>query len=449
MPVPTEAMAIEAKRGLAWRKEHKRGGTAVGVARARDIANRRNLSMTTVKRMHSYFSRHAVDKKGKGFTPDQKGYPSAGRIAWALWGGDAGQSWARKHTKKKQQASQVDGPHISKAMQKNTKQPTLFRAENVSQTTGHMRKVSLLQVGEAKGHGVLIDDKSLESALEVLGNKLPAFLTHAGALGGDRLLEQVGYFEGFYIDEDRLMAERFIALDSFKEDQPEKYRRLFDIAAQIPETFGISLVFESSLAWVLEDGTEEAYTGEEPPAQLALPDPVVRFVSIASADFVDAPAANEEGLFTTNPAKPMAEQNPENKLGLEEDEVLVFEAEEESQEAEGGEPEAEAEEAAADDNTDAALDLISEVQASVAQLVEQVAALTEQQEATAAALSEVQNKATALAQLGTGEQPTPHSEEPKEAPSIAEQFLSAEGPEVLKLYKENRKQIAQAFSRNN
>ena len=96
MHKPTNSMAIEAKQGLEWRAEHKRGGTAVGVARARDIKNRKNLSDSTIKRMHSYFSRHEVDKKGKGFTRDEKGFPSAGRIAWALWGGDAGQRWAKQ-----------------------------------------------------------------------------------------------------------------------------------------------------------------------------------------------------------------------------------------------------------------------------------------------------------------------------------------------------------------
>ena len=36
---PTDAMKAEARRGLEWRKEFKRGGTEVGVARARDISN--------------------------------------------------------------------------------------------------------------------------------------------------------------------------------------------------------------------------------------------------------------------------------------------------------------------------------------------------------------------------------------------------------------------------
>ena len=92
---PTAAMVEEAKRGLEWRREHGRGGTEVGVARARDISNGKSLSEDTVKRMYSYFSRHEVDKQGEGFSPGEKGYPSAGRIAWALWGGDAGFTWSK------------------------------------------------------------------------------------------------------------------------------------------------------------------------------------------------------------------------------------------------------------------------------------------------------------------------------------------------------------------
>ena len=92
---PSKAMSQEAQRGLDWRKKHKRGGTQVGVTRANQLVDRQKLSLDVVTRMHSYFSRHEVDKQGAGFSPSEKGYPSAGRIAWALWGGDAGQSWAK------------------------------------------------------------------------------------------------------------------------------------------------------------------------------------------------------------------------------------------------------------------------------------------------------------------------------------------------------------------
>jgi hypothetical protein len=46
--------------------------------------------------MRSFFARHEVDKEGEGFSPNENGYPSAGRIAWALWGGDPGKVWANK-----------------------------------------------------------------------------------------------------------------------------------------------------------------------------------------------------------------------------------------------------------------------------------------------------------------------------------------------------------------
>ena len=91
---PNDAMVSEARRGLAWREVYGRGGTLVGVARARDIVNRRALSYDTVVRMRSYFARHEVDKQGEGYRQGEPGYPSAGRIAWALWGGDAGRAWA-------------------------------------------------------------------------------------------------------------------------------------------------------------------------------------------------------------------------------------------------------------------------------------------------------------------------------------------------------------------
>jgi len=92
---PTEGMAAEARKFKKWREEGKQGGTDVAVARATQLANRQELSADTVRRMHSFFSRHEVDKQAEGFSAGEEGYPSKGRVAWAAWGGDAGQTWAR------------------------------------------------------------------------------------------------------------------------------------------------------------------------------------------------------------------------------------------------------------------------------------------------------------------------------------------------------------------
>jgi len=96
--VPPESVAKQAERGLKLRDEFKRGGTQVGVARARDLKNRKALSYSTIKRMVSYFARHEVDKKGKDW--NNKSNPSAGYIAWLLWGGDSGKRWAESIKRK-------------------------------------------------------------------------------------------------------------------------------------------------------------------------------------------------------------------------------------------------------------------------------------------------------------------------------------------------------------
>lgn len=91
---PTAGMRSEAKKALAWRAEFRRGGTDVGINSARRILSGDQLSRDLVVKMASYFARHEVDKQGEGYSPGEKGFPSAGRIAWGLWGGDAGQTWS-------------------------------------------------------------------------------------------------------------------------------------------------------------------------------------------------------------------------------------------------------------------------------------------------------------------------------------------------------------------
>lgn len=89
-------MASAARRGLRLRERFKRGGTAVGVRRAHQLAEHRDLSRSDVKAMYSFFARHKVDKQTKSHKWNSDADPSAGFIAWLLWGGDAGKAWAAK-----------------------------------------------------------------------------------------------------------------------------------------------------------------------------------------------------------------------------------------------------------------------------------------------------------------------------------------------------------------
>lgn len=94
---PPEGARESAKRALAVRGEKppsQRGMTSVGIARARDLIAGKKLSPDTIRRMHSFFSRHEVDKKGAGWDDQGKGWQ-----AWNGWGGDAGFSWVKKLVK--------------------------------------------------------------------------------------------------------------------------------------------------------------------------------------------------------------------------------------------------------------------------------------------------------------------------------------------------------------
>ena len=91
---PTSGMASAAKRALKWKDEGKPGGTLVGLARANQLKDREPLSASTVLRMYSFFSRHEPDKQATGFNSGEEGFPSKGRVAWDLWGGDGGYSWS-------------------------------------------------------------------------------------------------------------------------------------------------------------------------------------------------------------------------------------------------------------------------------------------------------------------------------------------------------------------
>jgi HK97 family phage portal protein len=105
---PTEAMRTAAQRALDWKAEGFDGGTRVGLARANQIVNGEKLSEDTILRMYSFFSRHEVDKKAEGFNAGEEGFPSPGRVAWDLWGGDAGFRWATS----KRDAMQTDGKSL-------------------------------------------------------------------------------------------------------------------------------------------------------------------------------------------------------------------------------------------------------------------------------------------------------------------------------------------------
>jgi len=93
---PPAAVAAAAKKGLELREKFGRGGTDVGVSRAQGLAARHAVTAGDIAHIASYFARHTVDKEAKAHEWGDDADPSAGYVAWLLWGGDPGKAWAEK-----------------------------------------------------------------------------------------------------------------------------------------------------------------------------------------------------------------------------------------------------------------------------------------------------------------------------------------------------------------
>ena len=291
-----EAASNNAKRALKYKAENpdNKCGTPVGWARANQLAKRENISRETIARMAS-FKRHQQSRD----VPYSEG---CGGLMWDAWGGSAGINWA-----------------ISKLKQIDKKKNSMtrkfaFGAEpsnetRVNKEAGTMTSVALISVGPALGHGLFVDAKSLETIAAELGEtKLPAYITHRGAIFDDRLTREIGYFERFRIEDDRLLGD-FQAFESFQEDETKKYKRLFELAEKMPERFGLSIVFSANAVWATPNGdiplgrspsndSDRLYDENNPPEDALFEYPSIRVEEVSSADFVDSPAANERGLFS-------------------------------------------------------------------------------------------------------------------------------------------------------
>ena len=98
-------LALEVR---ASKPESEQGMTAVGLARANQLANREAVSLDTIRRMASYFARHEVDKDGSTWDEQGKGWQ-----AWHGWGGDEGRAWAnriiKEHDAMSDETKSIDG----------------------------------------------------------------------------------------------------------------------------------------------------------------------------------------------------------------------------------------------------------------------------------------------------------------------------------------------------
>jgi len=111
MSVP-QGVRDEMARGLKWHEEGLSGDglTAATVSWARRIVNGEPISKDKAIKMRAWLKRHEVDKEGEGFSPGEDGFPSPGRVAWALWGGDPGVAFSNKLVAQLEREELSDSP---------------------------------------------------------------------------------------------------------------------------------------------------------------------------------------------------------------------------------------------------------------------------------------------------------------------------------------------------
>lgn len=89
-PAKVRQRAVEALELLA---AGYAGGTDIGIGRAVQLATKATVYPRDVYRMKDYFSRHAVDLQSAGA---KRGEMTPGVLAWLLWGGSEGMTWANE-----------------------------------------------------------------------------------------------------------------------------------------------------------------------------------------------------------------------------------------------------------------------------------------------------------------------------------------------------------------
>ena len=333
---PTQEMANEAEQALEWREEFGRGGTEVGVARARDLKNRVNLSIRTIKRMFSYFSRHEIDKEGKGFYSNDDGYPSAGRIAWGLWGGDPGFAWTKKKIKEIEEEENRDIMenkelrHIQK-IEENEESIIIYYAKNkedvevvidmdeevtIEEESQEIRKITNKEVRTFNVSDIEVRNDDGKNVVVGYG---AVFNSESNDLGGFVEYIAPGAFDGrleddvrFLINHDGLPLARTtnntlrLSVDErglkYEADMPDT-----TLANDLMTLLRNGTISQSSFAFTVEEDSWENVDGRN----IRTINKVSRLYDISSVTF---PAYSEAGSFALRSLETWQEEQEKNKL---------------------------------------------------------------------------------------------------------------------------------------
>lgn len=167
---------------------------------------------------------------------------------------------------------------------------------------GIIRDVSVTTAGEALGHGVWLDQEFVEATTQQINryNKgVKARFTHPG-LSSDGLGNFLGRVMNARTEGHQTIADLHFSQAGHNTPDGDLAKYVMDLAAEDPESFGLSIVYEPDTT--AEDSFLSEHVDEQ--GKFASPDqnnkqnlPHARLATLRAADVVDEPAANPQGLF--------------------------------------------------------------------------------------------------------------------------------------------------------
>ena len=168
--------------------------------------------------------------------------------------------------------------------------------------------VSIMQEGEALGHGVLIDSTMNQQAVDAINgspNGMKSRFTHPG-MCADGLGKQLGRIKNARLQADKAVGDLYLSKFAANAPDGDLATYVMDMAEESPQDFGLSIAFDGNAVWKMADGTEIKVDdpslandddGFDKPDDATTDMPFARITKMRAVDAVDEPAANRDGLF--------------------------------------------------------------------------------------------------------------------------------------------------------
>jgi hypothetical protein len=161
---------------------------------------------------------------------------------------------------------------------------------------------SVIEEGEAKGHGVHIDADFLQAVAEQ-GNNLKAGVKmrfgHPAACG-TALGTFIGRAKNFRVDGNKVVADAFLSNSAKESPDGDLYTYVLSMAKENPDMFGASISFKAGESYRKDAETGEKVFEADLPYEGELDERVFTSLdSLLAVDYVDEPAATS-ALFSSS-----------------------------------------------------------------------------------------------------------------------------------------------------